>query len=216
MNKRELLSTIRLYVIADKRICGSRDIEAMVSESIAGGAEMIQYRDKESDDHVFLETASKLQAICKSRNIPFIINDRVEIALEINADGVHVGQEDIPLTVARKRLDPEKIVGVSATSIKQAIQAEKNGADYIGIGPIFDTLSKEIEKPIGMDIITAAESRLRIPFFAIGGINMSNLDELIQAGGSRIAVISAVILSDDIRSSAQKLRAKLKTATESS
>ncbi len=188
----------------------------MVSESIAGGAEMIQYRDKESDDHVFLETASKLQAICKSRNIPFIINDRVEIALEINADGVHVGQEDIPLTVARKRLDPEKIVGVSATSIKQAIQAEKNGADYIGIGPIFDTLSKEIEKPIGMDIITAAESRLRIPFFAIGGINMSNLDELIQAGGSRIAVISAVILSDDIRSSAQKLRAKLKTATESS
>lgn len=212
MTKQDILSTIRLYVIADKRICGSRDIEAVISESIDGGAEMIQYRDKESDDNRFLQTASKLQAICKSRNIPFIVNDRVEIALEINADGVHVGQEDMPLVEVRKRVDPGKIIGVSATSIPQAIQAEKNGADYIGIGPIFDTLSKKTDEPLGLDIIRESKQRLNIPFFAIGGINLDNLDVLIQAGGNRIAVISAVISSDDIISVTEKLKVKMKTS----
>ena len=203
-------SEIQLYVIADKEICGNRDIEEVVSRSIDGGAEMIQYRDKESDDNLFLKTASKLQAICKVRNIPFIVNDRVEIAIKIYADGVHVGQEDIPLVEARRKLGPDKIIGVSATSIQQAMKAEEEGADYVGVGPIFDTRSKEIEKPIGLDIITAVKNRLKIPFFAIGGINLNNLDELIHAGGRRIAVISAVILSDDIKSAAARLLEKLK------
>ena len=212
MTKQELLSSIQLYVIADKGICGCRGIKAVVSESIDGGAEMIQYRDKESDDNNFLQTALKLQAICKVRNIPFIVNDRVEIALRIDADGVHVGQEDMSLSEVRRKLSPEKIIGVSATSIQQAEEAEGNGADYIGIGPIFDTLSKEILNPIGLGVIREAKVRLKIPFYAIGGINLNNLDKLIQAGGRRIAVISAVILSNDIKSAAAKLLEKLKEA----
>ncbi len=210
MTKQELLSSIQLYVIADERICGSRDIETVVSESIDGGAEMIQYRDKESGDNHFLKTALKLQAICKVRNIPFIVNDRVEIALKIDADGVHVGQEDMPLVEVRKIVFPDKIIGVSATSIQQAKEAEDNGADYIGIGPIFDTLSKEIKEPVGLEIIREAKACLKIPFYTIGGISLDNLDSLIQAGASRIAVISAVILSDSIESATAKLLEKLK------
>jgi thiamine-phosphate pyrophosphorylase len=212
MTKQELLSSIQLYVIADKRICGNRDIESVVSESINGGAEMIQYRDKESDDNRFLKTASQLQAICKARNIPFIVNDRVEIAVKIDADGVHVGQEDMPLFEVRKKVSPDKIIGVSATSIQQVKEAEENGTDYIGIGPIFNTLSKEIKEPVGLEIIREAKACLKIPFYAIGGINLDNLDSLIQTGVSRIAVISAIILSDDIKSTTAKLLDKLKEA----
>ncbi len=213
MSKKDLLSKIHLYVIADKKTCGNRDIEDVVSRSIEGGAEMIQYRDKESDDDSFLETALKLQAVCKSENIPFIVNDRIEIALRIDADGVHVGQEDMFLSEVRRKLSPEKIIGVSATSIQQAKEAEGNGADYIGIGPIFATLSKEIKEPVGLGMVREARVRLKIPFYTIGGISLSNIDSLIQAGARRIAVISAIILSDDIKSATAKLLEKLKSST---
>jgi thiamine-phosphate pyrophosphorylase len=153
MDKKELLAKIQLYVIADKEICGKRDIEEIVTQAIEGGAEMIQYRDKESDDDNFLAAALKLQTVCKAKNIPFIVNDRVEIAKKMGADGVHVGQEDMPLAGVKRKLNPTKIIGVSAVSIEQAMEAEKEGADYIGVGPIFDTSSKKIDKPLGLDLI---------------------------------------------------------------
>ena len=213
MNKQELLSKVQLYVIADKKVCAERDIEEVVLQAIDGGAQMIQYRDKESDDDNFFNIASKLNIICRARNVPFIINDRVEIALKLDVDGVHLGQEDMPIKRAKELLGLEKIIGKSATTIQQAKEAEEEGVDYVGIGPIFHTLSKEIEKTIGLDIIRQAKQSLKIPFFPIGGINLNNLDSLIQAGGKRIAVISALVLSDDVILSAMKLLEKLKSST---
>jgi thiamine-phosphate pyrophosphorylase len=213
IDKKELLSKIQLYVIADREICGERDIGDVVTQAIEGGAQMIQYRDKTSDDDSFIKMAQKLLAICKVRNIPFIVNDRVEIAIKIGADGVHVGQEDMPLAEVKKRMSPTKIIGVSALTIEQAMQVEKGGADYVGVGPIFDTSSKKIDKPLGLDLIRKAKERLHIPFFAIGGINLNNLDDLILAGGTRIAVISTLVLSKSIQLSASQLLKKLKAAS---
>jgi thiamine-phosphate pyrophosphorylase len=210
MNRKELLSRIQLYVIADRKICGERNIEDVVGQAIDGGAQMIQYRDKESDDEEFLKTALTLNAVCRERKVPLIVNDRVEIALRADVDGVHLGQEDLPISEARGSLGCDKIIGKSARTIQQAKEAEAEGADYVGLGPIFPTTSKDIDQPIGVDVIGRAAKILRIPFFPIGGISLDNLDQVTGAGGRRIAVISAVILSDDVISSAAKLLEKLR------
>jgi thiamine-phosphate pyrophosphorylase len=213
MNKKELLSNVRLYVIADKVICGKRDIEEVVSQAIEGGAGMIQFRDKESDDKEFNKIALRLSKICKNRGVPFIVNDRVEIALKTDADGVHLGEEDLSISEARSMLGPNKMIGKTARSVQEAIGAEEEGADYVGLGPIFHTNSKHIDKPIGVEIIETAEKNLKIPVFPIGGINLSNLNQVIHAGCKRIAVISAVVLSEDVKSSAANLVERLKTRT---
>ena len=213
IDKDELLSKIQLYVIADKKVCGDKDIEEVVRQAIDGGAQMIQYRDKDSDDAGFLTIASRLKAICKGRNVPFIVNDRADVAREVDADGVHAGQTDLSINEARQMLGSAKIIGKSASTIRQAKRAEEEGADYVGIGPIFDTPSKEIGKPIGLDIVRETRDSLKIPFYLIGGIRKDNLDQIIEAGGRRIAVISAVISSDDVKSTTASLLKKLKTST---
>ncbi len=205
MNKTQSLSKVNLYVIADKRICGDRSIEDVVIQAIEGGAQMIQYRDKDSTDGEFLELASVLQDICENRRVPFIINDRVDIAAYLKSDGVHLGQDDLPLQVARKTLDPDKIIGISTSNIDQAKEAEKQGADYIGIGPIFHTSTKKIDGPIGLEIIKQAKKYLKIPFFPIGGINLENLDQLIRAGSKRMAVGSTVISANDVKAATREL-----------
>lgn len=213
MSKEELLSKIQLYVIADKKICGDRDIEQVVRQAIDGGAQMIQYRDKDSDDAEFLSIASRLKTVCKERAVPFIVNDRTEIARQVDADGVHLGQKDLSIDEAKRILGSEAIIGKSSSTIDQAKKAEEEGADYVGIGPIFETFSKEIDSPIGVDMIRQAKDSLKIPFFAIGGVNLKNVDQIIHAGGRGIAVISAVILSDDAKSAAAKLLDKLESGT---
>jgi thiamine-phosphate pyrophosphorylase len=209
MNKKQRLSKVNLYVIADKKICKDRRIEDVVEQAIEGGAQMVQYRDKDSTDRDFLETAAMLQNICKKRKMPFIINDRVDIAAYLRVDGVHLGQDDLPLKIARKILGIGKIIGISAENIDQTKEAEKHGADYVGIGPIFDTPTKDIEKPIGLEIIRQAKKYLKIPFFPIGGINLENLAQVIGAGSPRIAVGSAVICTDDIRSATRNILEKI-------
>jgi len=210
VDKEKLLSKVLLYVIADKKVCGDKNIEEVISQAIDGGAQMIQYRDKESDNEKFFKIASRLKEICTEKNVPFIINDRVIIALKTDADGVHLGQKDLSIKQARGILGSEKILGKSAETIQQAKEAEEEGADYVGIGPIFHTPSKQIKASIGLDIIRKTKGILRIPFFAIGGINLNNLDQIVQAGGKRIAVISAIATSDDMKSSAEKLLEKLR------
>ena len=209
MNKKQRLSKANLYVIADKKICKDKNIEKVVIQAIEGGAEMIQYRDKEASDREFLEVASVLQNICQRRKIAFIINDRVDIAAYLKPDGVHLGQDDLPLKIARKILGSSKIIGISTKNIEQAKEAEKHGADYVGIGPIFDTSTKQIEKPIGLEIIRQANEHLKIPFFPIGGINLENLDQVIQAGSKRIAVGSAVISANDVKTATKNLAEKI-------
>lgn len=210
MNKKQKLSRVNLYLIADKKICRDKRIEEVVIQAIEGGAQMIQYRDKESSDREFLEIASVLQNICENRKTLFIINDRVDIAAYLKSDGVHLGQDDLPLKIARKILGPDKIIGVSAENIEQAKEAEKHGADYVGIGPIFDTSTKNIEKPVGLEIIKQAKKHLKIPFFPIGGINLENTDQIVHAGSKRVAVGSAVICVNDVKTAARCLLEKLR------
>ena len=211
MNKKQRLSELNLYVIADKKICGDRSIEDVVIQAIEGGAEMIQYRDKDSADGEFLELASVLQNICENRRVPFIINDRVDIAAYLKSDGVHLGQDDLPLQAARKISGPDKIIGISTSNIVQAKEAEKQGADYIGVGPIFDTSTKKIDGPIGLEIIKQAKKHLKIPFFPIGGINLENLDQLINAGSNRMALGSAVICANDVKAATRELAEKIQS-----
>jgi thiamine-phosphate pyrophosphorylase len=210
LDKAELLSKIQLYVIVDKGLCGERAVEDVVRQAIEGGAQMIQFRDKDSDDVGFLSMASKLRTVCRESGVPFIVNDRADIAREVNADGVHVGQKDLSVNEARRILGSAKVVGKSSSTLDQAISAEEEGADYVGIGPIFDTLSKEIVKPIGLDIVPKATDILRVPFFLIGGITEQNLSQIIEAGGRRIAVISAVVSSHHVTSAAASLLKRLR------
>jgi thiamine-phosphate pyrophosphorylase len=213
MNKKQKLARVNLYLIADKKICRDRYIEDVVEQAIQGGAQMIQYRDKESSDRDFLETASILQNICVNRKIPFIINDRVDIAAYLKPDGVHLGQDDLAPRIARKILGQSKIIGVSTENIEQAKVAEKHGADYVGIGPIFHTLTKKIEKPVGLEIIKQAKKHLKIPFFPIGGINLENIDQIFHAGSKRVAVGSAVISANDVKTATKNLLQKIQNLT---
>ncbi len=210
MNKRELLSKVQLYVIVDKKICGDKNLADVAGAAIDGGAQMIQYRDKETDDEGFIQWALRLKKVCGEKDVPFIINDRVSIADRLDADGVHLGEDDLALKEARRTLASEKIIGKTARDLRQAEAAQEEGADYVGLGPIFLTDSKQIEGPVGVNVIRDAVAALRIPVFAIGGINSDNLDQVIRVGGKRIAVISAVVSSADVRTSAARLLEKLR------
>jgi thiamine-phosphate pyrophosphorylase len=154
--------------------------------------------------------AERIKKITQKKNIPLIINDRVDIAKSIDADGVHLGQDDMPLKEAREILGDEKIIGISTHSFEEALQAEKQGADYIGLGSIFQTSSKQIKDAIGTEIIKEVLYLVKIPVFPIGGINLGNLDQVIKAGSKRIAVISAVIAQKDVKKSADELLKRLK------
>lgn len=213
MNKKEILKKTQLYVLLDKKILGERKIEEVVKQLVKSGVQMIQYRDKYSDDGDFLNEALKLQKILKNKGVAFIVNDRVDIAIYSDADGVHVGQSDLPVPVARKLLGKNKIIGTSAENINQAKMAQKEGADYVGLGPIFYTTTKEkIPQPVGLDLIKQAKKELKIPFFPIGGINLDNLGSVINAGAKRVAVASAIVCSPDISNTAQQFLSRLKTS----
>jgi thiamine-phosphate pyrophosphorylase len=210
MDKKEFLKSFQLYVIVDLKLSSNPDLEKVVALAIEGGAQMIQFRDKEFSDEEFLVMAERIKKITQKKNIPLIINDRVNIAKSIDADGVHLGQDDMSLKEAREILGDEKIIGISTHSIEEALQTEKQGADYIGLGSIFQTSSKEIKDAIGTEIIKEVLSLVKIPVFPIGGINLDNLDQVIKAGSKRIAVISAVIAQKDVKKSAEELFKRLK------
>jgi len=143
------------------------------------------------------------------KNIPLIVNDRVDIAKSLDVDGVHLGEEDLPLKEARRILGSKKIIGASAGDIETAKLKEREGADYIGLGPIFETSSKVIENPLGVEILKEAKRVLEIPFFPIGGINLYNLEQLFSCGVKRIAVISAIFEAEDVKKATQELLKKL-------
>ncbi len=210
MTKKKYLEKVQLYVILDPELSPNPAIEEVVSLALEGGAQMIQFRDKEFSDEEFLVLAERIKKITQKKNIPLIINDRVNIAKSIDADGVHLGQDDMPLKEAREILGKDKIIGISTNKIEQAKEAEKQRADYIGLGPVFKTSSKEIKNTIGTEMIKQVLSLVEIPVFPIGGINLSNLEQVIKAGSKRIAVISAVIGQKDVKEAAQELLRRLK------
>lgn len=196
-----------LYLVADRDSAGKRSIERIVARAIAGGVTIVQYRDKDGGTRKMVERGKKLRAMTRKAGIPLIINDRIDVALAIDADGAHVGQDDLPAPLARKILGPEKILGVSAKTVAQARQAEKDGANYLGVGDIFGTQSKaDAGKPIGLRAVRRIVRSVRIPVVGIGAVSTQNAAQVIEAGADGIAVISAIVQAPDPMLAAKELR----------
>ncbi len=211
MTKKDFLHRTRLYVLISSNIA-TKSVKETARLVIDGGADAIQLREKTISDSEFVSLAEEVRDITTKRGSLLIINDRVHVAREINADGVHLGQQDMNVIEARGIIGNEKIIGVSTHSIMQARQAQKEGADYIAIGPIYPTKTKGYEPSKGTEVIQESSGRVKIPSIAIGAITLENLDEVLKAGASRIAVCSAIIGSKDIYSSTRQFKEKLDEA----
>lgn len=194
-----------LYLVTDRDILGNRDLCGCIEEAILGGVTLVQLREKDISTLEFYEIALKVKEVTAKYNVPLIINDRMDIALACDAEGLHVGQSDLPLEIARKILGENKIIGVSAATVEKAKEAEKNGADYIGVGAIFPTGSKDDAVTIGAYELKKIRGEVAIPIVAIGGINESNCSEVISNGADGIAVISAILGKEDIQKASEKL-----------
>ena len=205
-DKKDLL----LYAVTDRHWLDGRRLVDVVRESLDGGVTMVQLREKTLDEANFLAEAKELQALCRERGVPFLVNDNVEIAHEMDADGVHVGQSDMEAQDVRALLGPDKILGVSAHTVEQAVLAEKHGADYLGVGAVFPTGSKDDADDVSYETLKAICAAVSIPVVAIGGIAQSNVEQLAGSGICGVAVISAIYAAKDI----QKASVDLRLATE--
>ncbi len=200
---------VGLYVIIDTQALKGRSHIEVAAQAIRGGARVIQLRDKLHSKRELLPIAQQLKNLCAEHNVPFIINDYLDLVLATDADGLHLGQNDLPISVARKLLPMGKILGCSTTTVDQAITAESEGADYIAVGSIYPTLSKETAKVVGLDRLRQVRQAVPLPLVAIGGISGDNAAEVIAAGADSVAVISAVLEAEDIEEAARQMVARL-------
>ena len=201
-DKKDLL----LYAVTDRHWLNGRTLYEVVKESLDGGVTFVQLREKELDDETFLKEAKELQSLCGEYHVPFVINDNVDIAMKINADGVHVGQSDMEAGDVRAKLGPDKIIGVSAGTVEEAVLAEKRGADYLGVGAVFPTGSKDDAVDVSHETLKAICEAVNIPVIAIGGISQQNVGELAGSGICGIAVISAIYAQKDIKKATEDLK----------
>jgi len=181
-----------LCFITDRTICGL-SFEDMIRPVMDAGVKWIQYRDKERSRREIYEEAVRLRGMIKQADGIFIVNDHTDIALAVDADGVHLGQDDLPLKEARKIMGEGKIIGISTHSLDQAKTAERDGADYIGFGPVFHTKTKAAGNPKGIDMLREIRKHVHLPVVAIGGINLGNVQSVLDAGSDAIAVASAIL-----------------------
>lgn len=205
-DKKDLL----LYAVTDRSWLGSVTLYSQVEKALKGGATFIQLREKELGDGKFLEEAREIKELCKKYHVPFVINDNVDIAIAVDADGVHVGQSDMEAGSVRELIGKDKILGVSAQTVKQAVLAERKGADYLGVGAVFHTGSKADADDVSHETLKEICKAVSIPVVAIGGISKDNVMELSDSGICGIAVISAIFAQPDI----VKATAELKELTE--
>lgn len=199
-----------LYAVTDRHWLDGRTLLDVVKESLDGGVTMLQLREKTLEEGRFLEEARELQALCRERHIPFIVNDNVDIAKAMDADGIHVGQSDMEALDVRAKLGPGKIIGVSAHTVEEALLAERHGADYLGVGAVFPTGSKDDADEVSYETLKAICDAVSIPVVAIGGVSQANVAQLAGSGICGVAVISAIYAQKDIKAAA----ADLKTAVE--
>ncbi len=195
---------LSLYLVTDKSDNTEKFLNT-IEEAIKGGVTIVQIREKTADTLDFYKLALKVKEITTQYNVPLIINDRIDIALAVDADGIHVGQTDMPCDVTRRLVGPDKIVGVSASTIKEAKKAEKDGADYIGTGAIFPTVTKDDAKKVTKKELKEIVDSINIPVVAIGGITIENAPELIDTGIRGLSVVSEIMSSDNPKLSSQKL-----------
>lgn len=197
MLKKELLKKPGLYLVTDRNALKGKDLLKILPESLRAGLDMVQFRDKEADDADFLETASKIKDLLREKQVLFIINDRIDIAMALDADGVHLGREDVPVEVARRILGRKKIIGFSAHSLEEALAAAEKNVDYIAMGAIFSTPVKPDYGTLGLEALKQAVKQIKIPLVAIGGINESNIGDVVATGVKRIAVVRAILEAKD-------------------
>ena len=205
----DLRSAMRLYAVTDSRWLKGERLADRVAAAIEGGATFVQLREKEAIPAERLALAGEIGALCRERGIPFVVDDDVETALRAGADGVHVGQSDEGAAQARLRLGPDKILGVSAQTVEQALEAERAGADYLGVGAVFPTGSKEDADAVSLAELKKICAAVRIPVVAIGGIGLENLGQLKGSGIAGVAVISALFAQPDTERAARTLRQAL-------
>ncbi|HIW43122.1 MAG TPA: thiamine phosphate synthase [Candidatus Mediterraneibacter vanvlietii] len=203
-DKKDLL----LYAVTDRSWLNGRTLYDQVEEALKGGVTFVQLREKNLDDTAFLQEAKEIKELCARFHVPFVINDNVDIAAEIDADGVHVGQSDMEAGDVRKKLGPDKIIGVSAQTVEQALRAQAHGADYLGVGAVFPTGSKADAVEVSHDTVREICRAVDIPVIAIGGITRENVIELKGTGICGIAVISAIFAQQDIEEAARTLKSR--------
>ena len=194
----KLAQSLLLYAVTDRHWLGNRTLYDVVRESLEGGVTFLQLREKDLDDENFYKEAVRLQEMAREYGVPFVVNDNVEIAVRMDADGVHVGQSDMEAGDVRALIGPDKILGVSAQTVEQAVLAEKRGADYLGVGAVFPTGSKDDAVEVSHETLKAICEAVSIPVVAIGGITVNNTPELAGSGICGIAVISAIYGQKDI------------------
>ncbi|MDO5715273.1 MAG: thiamine phosphate synthase [Tissierellia bacterium] len=204
-----LKDKLALYAVTDRSHL-KIPLEEAVEQALLGGATILQLREKDLDFESFEKEANRIKRLCKKFEIPFIINDNVEIAKKVGADGVHVGQEDMACRTARDILGQDAIIGVSASSLEEAIQGEKDGADYLGVGAVFPTGSKEDASHVSIETLQEICQAVSIPVIAIGGISKDNIQILKKSGIVGIAVISAIFSQEDIRKATRQLKQRVK------
>ena len=209
LRKEKLAGLTGLYVIIDANNLYGRTFKELAEATIRGGARTIQLRDKTGNKRAVLAAAVVLREICSANNAMFIVNDFPDIAKAAGADGLHVGQEDLPAVVARRQIPIDMLLGCSASTVEEAVQAEKDGSDYVGLGSVYPTDTKLDVSTTGLDILRETVKAVHIPVVAIGGINKQNIGDVMAAGACAAAVISAVAKSDDPETAARELTGKI-------
>ena len=199
-------AALQLYAVTDSRWLNGTSLAAAVEKALAGGVTCVQLREKHQSFDKFLRTAKEIKALCQSYHVPFIVDDNLDIALACDADGLHIGQNDMPAAKARELLGPDKILGVSAQTARQAVTACQDGADYLGVGAVFPTGTKTDAVEVPLDTLKAITASVDIPVAAIGGIGADNIARLSGTGIAGAAVVSAIFAQEDIKKAAANLR----------
>ncbi len=197
-------------LITDRHTAGDRALLDIVRAALQGGTTMVQFREKQANTRDMVELGRALRDLTQPAGVPLIVNDRLDVALAIDADGVHVGQHDMPAALARQLIGPRRILGVSAENVIEAQQAEQDGADYLGVGAVFATPSKaDANAPIGIEGLAAVVRASRLPVLAIGGVTPDNTEQILRAGASGVAVIAAIIGAPDPQAAARAFRQQI-------
>ena len=217
MIRRENPLDFDLYPVTCQALSKGRSNLDVLDALIEGGARVVQLREKELSDREFFELARSFRQRTEQAGMTLIINDRVDVCRAVEADGVHLGQDDFPLREARRLLGPNTIIGVSTHRVEQALRAVEEGADYINVGPIFETQTKQHSgPPVGLDLFREIRRLVNIPITIMGGIKLENLDQVLEAGARRIAVVSAVVGADDIAATVRQFRRRILKADATS